>query len=716
MVAEVDQSQGITVEVEIDSNGRSVFQYRILLFANKSPKHNKNYGRVVVTLSRNRLHVAQTETNATARKIYVENIESMGAADEPLRGTFRVACDPKTGVLMAWFNGELIGKGRVGGLRRGRGRPRKDGGRSPKLGRYVWITHYRPLRTRCARVLPLFVPPDVSTVPPVPAQNAFKVFLANGDGFDARSVTMAGGSLTTVTAGGERRLPLADVARLAFPVAPHKASAPSTGSGRAGLVNVDMTDGSLALKPARMTATHLLGASPVLGPVRIRRAAIQNLRAGGSSRGVAGPDVVNLADGRGFSCRVLGVDDRRRLHFRAPWLDGEGVLRGDVPMELRLAGMPPGERSPNTAVLTNGDVLTGKMLELTEDELDFQSDLFGDHTLASSIVAAITHAGGLPKGIGDMTVFSPGRLGSWKPHVGKWAVENKWLTAAPPWNPASFLPGRSALATKVDQSQGITVEVEMDAAGAKDFRYDIILFADALRGQWGAESIRVTLVTEVEGTNLHVVRHRGLSEFEMVLAKLKGLGTPAKPLKGTFRAAFDPKSAVLAVWFNSELIGKCTMDRLPEGGGHYVMISHHKPVRTRRAWILPKFAPATPIALQDRGQKVFRMLLANGDAFDPSAVTMSDGRVTAMTPDGEMRLPLANVVQFTFPTATRKAPPGAGHNAIVQTGRGRLTFKLTVLTAEHAIGHSDLLGTVKIPRKLVHSLKFPQRAVAVPSK
>jgi len=273
--------------------------------------------------------------------------------------------------------------------------------------------------------------------------------------------------------------------------------------------------------------------------------------------------------------------------------------------------------------------------------------------------------------------------------------------------------GQPTLVAEVDQSKGITVETEVDVVGAGEFRYDIILFAD---GKWGNECIRVSLASKVS-TSLHVIRHKGLSECEMLRANLKDRGTPAKPLKGTLRAAYDPEKNILAVWFNGELIGKSIMVTRPGGDGRYIMISHHQPVRTRRAWVLPKFAPVTAIAQKKPAPNAFRMLLANGDWFDPAAVTVFEGRATVMTPDGELRLPLANVVQFAFPAGSRKMTPGRDHNAIARTGRGRLKFKLTALTSEHIIGHSALLGAVKIPRKLVHSVEFLQRAaVAVPPK
>jgi len=699
LVAEVDQSQGVTVEVEIDSTNPSAGRYSIF-FVQSLSKNGSNRRHVSVKLYSSHL-IVRLGGN---RKLLVEN--PLGKRDTPLKGTYRVAWDPKTRALVMWFNGKQIGKCRISGM-----------------GKYVLISHGPPVGTRCVRVLPMFEPP---VAPQAQARNTFQVFASRGKSFDARAVTMAGGSLTAVTADGEKRLPLAGVARLAFPVAARKAlppstpSTPSTGSGQAGHMTVDTSDGSLTLKPAvRMTATHLVGTSPVLGAVRVRWAAIQAVHMRGRSAGTplstgilppgsgstteqAGADTLTLADGRRFSCRVLSVDERRRLHFEAPWLDGEWVFRGDIPMELHLSGATPEERDLTMIVLTNGDVLAGKQLELAEEDVQFQSQLFGARTLPTSIVAEITHSGGVPKGVGDMTEFAPGHFGSWKPHSGKWSIERGGLTAPPLRDPGLDGTGQPTLIAEVpDQSMGITVEVEVDAVGAGEFRYDIILFADTV---WGNECIRVSLVSK-GSTSLHVVRKKGLKEHQLLVANLKGLGTPAKPLKGMFRAAFEHRTGVVAVWFNGELIGKCTLDKWP-GLARYVMISHHKPVGTRRAWILPKFAPITVVAERKAAPNVFRMLLASGDTFDSPSPTISEGIVRAMTPDGEIRLPLANVLQFILPVEGHKLPPGSGHNAIVQTGRGRLTFKLTALTPEHLVGHSALLGPVKIPRKLVHSLEF----------
>jgi len=484
----------------------------------------------------------------------------------------------------------------------------------------------------------------------------------------------------------------------------------------AGHVTVDMNDGSLTMNSVQMTATHLQGTSPLLGAIRIRRGAIHTLRAGGRVAKTTGPDVVTLADGRSLSCRVLSVDARRRPHFQVSWLDGEGVLSAGLLKALRLPVPALGKPCLDRVTLTNGDVLAGKMLELTGQELDFRSGVFGDLTLPTGAVATISHRAAMVKPVVSVTDFSTGRMGPWKPYIGKWSLKKGWLRGQRP--PPKKVPKKrppqglmnkilyATLAAEVDQSQGVTIEVEVDVSMLEDFAaYHVILCADALERQWGNEYIIVSL----KAAHLRVVHcTKDIKQVVMEEEHLKGFGRRKKGASGVFRVAYVPQTGVLAAWFNGEEIGRCKIDQPPEAG-RYVMLSQYgrRPC-FRRAQILQRFVPPGMVPAPD----VFRMLLGNGDTVDARSVTMAEGVITVMTADGEMRLPLARLAWFAFPTRPRKAPPSSSHDAVIKTEHGPLSLKFTALTPEHLIGHSALLGPIKLPRKLVHSLEFPPRAAA----
>ncbi len=534
------------------------------------------------------------------------------------------------------------------------------------------------------------MPPVRVTDAPAAGSSAL-VFLSGGQRLNAKALTMRDGKLTVATTIGPIVLPREEVGAVVFNR--------MKGIGRTpGYVSVSTVDGNLTLKLIQMTATHLLGTSAALGQVRVRRAAVTGLRIGGRIADKPGKDTAVLADERKLMCRAVSVDGQRRLHFQAPWLKGEGVLSADALKALHLAGPVREKGGFDLVALTNGDVLVGKLRELTEDELDFESGLFGPQVLSTAIIATLTHCEAMARAKANTTDFSSGDMGPWKLHVGKWFVAKGWLTATSPRGTKG--PSVAALAAAVDQSKGITVEVDMDASmQRRGFEYRIVLFADALEGQWGNECIQAALRPYALEVRFCTVNGHRL----LLRARMTSFISGKKPVKGKLRVAYDPKSTKFVAWFDGEQIGKCVIDKPPKVG-RYVMISYYEPLRTRRVRILPSFAAPLPNG--------YRVLLANGDTFDARSVTVSEDTATLMMPDGEIRLPVARVAWFAFPADIRKLPPDTGHDVIVNTGRGRLTFKLTALTFEHLIGHSALVGAIKLPRKQVHSLEFLARAGA----
>jgi len=602
------------------------------------------------------------------------------AKGESSRIRLRIIRSTERKSISLWLNGKHVGEAR---LKLQKPLP---------SGSFITIGSGPGWGLRRLTVMGATMPPVDAADAPGPGAEAL-VLIYGGRRINAGSLTMRDGRLAIATTDGPLAMSREEVGAVVFNRV--------KGIGRTpGYASVSTCDGDLTLKLTQMTATHLLGTSPALGAVRVRRAAVSTLRIGGSIAGKAGADTVTLADGRKMSCRALSVDEQCRLRFQAPWLKGDGVLSADAVKALHLAGGVPEKDGFDLVALTNGDILVGKLRGLTADELDFETGLFGPHTLSTPIIATLTHGEAMARVKADTTNFASGEMGPWKPHVGKWFVDKGWLTATSPRHPGDG-PRVAALAAEVDQSKGITVEVDMDASmRRKGFEYRIILFADALEGQWGNEHIQVAL--KPYGLNIF---HCTVDGHRLLLrGRMMGFISGTKPFKGKLRVAYDPKSAKLVAWFDGEKVAECIVPQTAKVG-RYVMISHHARLRTRRARILRGFVPPEIVA-QEPAPDLFRLLAANGDKFEARSVTIEEGVVTAMSPDGEMRLPLVRVAQFKFPAKTRKAPPGTGHDAVVNTGRGRLTFKLTALTSEYLIGHSTLLGPIKLPRKQVHSLEF----------
>jgi hypothetical protein len=171
-------------------------------------------------------------------------------------GVCRMAYDPAAGKVRVWLDRVDLGAFDV---------PDK-----PVSGKYVLFEATQPIEIESLQVLRGVVPPPDEVKP---VAGGVTILMVNGDRLTARGVGLADGKLSLGMQGGELRLPIGAVKQILFP--------PPTGEDprrRAADVRVRVGASLLTLVVERLTADELIGRSEVLGDVKIRRAAVREIR------------------------------------------------------------------------------------------------------------------------------------------------------------------------------------------------------------------------------------------------------------------------------------------------------------------------------------------------------------------------------------------------------------------------------------------------------
>jgi hypothetical protein len=175
-------------------------------------------------------------------------------------GTLRFAYDPATNMAHMWLDDLLLGAYQM-----------------PKAltsGKFVMFNASGPVKLESLRVLSGVVKPEddgfFAVLKDLPAAGEMSVELASKERMTVTKATLANGQLTLTTATGVIHPAVADVRQIVFA---HPASAAPEGQGQV------RTDSSwLTMQLERITDAEISGRSDVFGEVKVRRAAVREIR------------------------------------------------------------------------------------------------------------------------------------------------------------------------------------------------------------------------------------------------------------------------------------------------------------------------------------------------------------------------------------------------------------------------------------------------------
>jgi len=579
----------------------------------------------------------------------------------------RMAYDPTTGELLIWLNGEETFRHTV-----------EDG---PKKGAFIGFTSGIGDETRAVRVWRGVVPPDGKPVAKPEDENDTIVTRA-GQTLTVADLLLDRGAdaVDAVTPQGNVRVPLKEVHQITLHKLPRHDAAP-----RKGAVVAFTQQGHVTLVPSALTDKALVGSSTRLGELTIDRRCLRGWDVLAEADPKGGPFNDTLVDrsGRTIPCRVLGTDATGAVQIAAHWIVGQASLRAAALERVRLHCAAPKESAAMVG-LTNGDIVEGKLVEITDESVTLDIPGMGEEEIPRNIVTTVGNPGGRKLPLD--THFSSGKLGPWKTIEGACTVVDGRLT------PLHGRTGTYSIGTELDQSGPMTFEVKMrqhPLMRGQDVEFQIVPFARgmeivpiATRSESAAPAVSFSTYTAtmhmfwIQGNRM--IRYYGM--------------------KGKFgldiRLAYIPEKDIMRVWVNGKQLEDYKTPGAERIGTHLVIRAllgeEIEYIRVHPGIVPPSSTPARKDA--------DLIVLANGDRFPTTDTVLADGRITAMFEGNEMRFAPDKLGILILRTNGRKAIKRVPRPVQVLTPRGVMTMTLDRITEDHLIGKSSYLGDVKISR------------------
>jgi len=666
--APVAQNGPVTIEIE----WVSLLAYRMLygpitLMADVADRTKRTTG-LSVSANRGYLLVSM-KSGEQSKRLGVSRSKALttGKRKGVLAAKLRMAYDPATGELLIWFNGEELFRHTV-----------IDG---PKTGKFVGFTSGTGDETRAVRVWRGIVPPDGRPVVEAEGEEDI-VVTRTGQKLAVTNLMFNNGAaaLNATTPQGNVRIPLKDVQQIALHNLPRRDAASPKGA-----VVAYTEQGRLTLVPSALTAKTLTGSSARLGKLAIDRRCLRGWDVIAEADPKGGPFNDALVDrtGRTIPCRVLETDATGGVQMAANWIVGQASVRSAALQRIRLHCAAPKESAAMVS-LTNGDVVEGKLTEITDEDVTLEAVGIGETDIPRSIVTTIGNPGGRKLPLD--TNFSSGKLGPWKVLEGACHVVDGRLT------PLHGRTGDYAICTELEQSGPMTFEIKMrqhPLMRGQDVEFQIVPFARgmeivpiATRSDSSAPAISFSTYTAtmhmfwIQGNRM--VRYYGM--------------------KGKFgldiRLAYIPQKDIMRAWVNGKQLEDFKTPGAERIGTHLIIRAllgeEIEYVRVHPGIVPPSSTPAAKDA--------DLIILANGDRFPTTDTVMADGTITAMLEGNEMRFAPDKLGILILRTNGRKAIKPVPRAVQVLTPRGSLTMTVERLTKEHLIGKSSYLGDVRISR------------------
>jgi len=254
----VDQTEAVTLVAKVQATEGMPFMCYAAVFAD-TIEGNPNSGRfgrssLMAMFQQSEFYlnsVHDGSSNQIANQPFGRNLQ---------QGTIRLAYDPATSKARLWLDATELGQYDV---------PAKL-----TRGQYVLFNSQYSCKVDQLAVLRGVVAPggdDLSSGGP--AADATVVEFANKDRVSVTALNLAEGQFTCMGPYGELKCPVANVGRVQFGKKGQEEPRRQKND-----VRVTLTSGRLTLQFDRLTADALVGRSPYLGEVKLRRSAVKEIK------------------------------------------------------------------------------------------------------------------------------------------------------------------------------------------------------------------------------------------------------------------------------------------------------------------------------------------------------------------------------------------------------------------------------------------------------
>jgi len=398
-------------------------------------------------------------------------------------------------------------------------------------------------------------------------------------------------------------------------------------------------------------------------------------------------DILELKDGMGLPCRIERITAKGLLEFRTAWTEGTATARIDGLLGVAMRREAQKAQDPSCVLLTNGDIVTGKLVGLTDEDVLLQSAILGAVKIPRAFVLRLVSAAGAENPLERN--FQIHDLHGWTVDSGRWLVHGGYLRCTSGGRISVPLPVDGALTMEVavEHKPGAPRQITMRVDGA-----------EAEQKRTDASYIEAVVSTDRSSMRYRDARGSGGSSSR------SGSNMPAK---ATYRLAYDPATSAGRLWSNENAL----FTRNLRGPQKCNRFSLTLPSGSRVKFI--RIRPGMHAPGSDSGEdgdapdgKSTRVVLVNGDTLTPSKLAFAGG-VFLLTVQGvELKCPPERIKRLDLAGEDRARPRRRNGDARLRAGRASLTLRVRELTADTLIGDSDYLGEVRIPRKALRGVQF----------
>jgi len=391
---------------------------------------------------------------------------------------------------------------------------------------------------------------------------------------------------------------------------------------------------------------------------------------------------VTTVEGDRLSGTVVEIDAAGRLRLTGPHYEGDVSV---LTSHLNTVTLKQSEKESGSdrILLQNGDVVTGKLIAISGDEVVLQSTSVGTRNIDRRVVQSIS----LGKDIGRLleTDFRTGKMDPFATVQGNWNVGGGRLRLTTHGQMAT-------VAAELKQSEAVTMVA--DLASIQN-GVNLILFAGQKTHHYGQDS--VMLQFQRYHCYLQVCQKGSVRN-------VKNLRHGRNIRKGVVRFAYDPETQKATVWLNDSLILDQKAGNAPKTG-KYVMISSHYYTQIKSVRVLPGIV-GPDASVQGGEEEANVVVFANKDRMRSSEVTFADGKFVVKTPFGVLPVPAEKIGGVYFRLDAMKKLPDRAGDVRVETDRSRLTARLVRLTDNYVELDSAYMGQFKMLRDAIKSIRF----------
>ena len=408
------------------------------------------------------------------------------------------------------------------------------------------------------------------------------------------------------------------------------------------------------------------------------------------SAGGAKSDTVLTVRGDRLAGRVVGIGADGMLRLLGPQFDGEVQVLTTALKSVSLRGRAA-ERGGDVVHLSNGDRIVGQVTAVTARQVIVESDVAGRLAVGRNFVQTVAFSGARTSLL--ESAFQDGSLDPWKILNGAWKVQDGQLVCGS--------GGRSTIYAPLKQTEAITFVVRVESLQNQSIQCSLVLFAQNNNRYDGEDSI----VAMFQSSYFYLHRKSRRSGTRTIANR--SLGSSIK--SGILRVAYDPATGKAKVWLDARELGEYAVHQPPRNG-NFVLLTSQVPCKISWIRVLPGIvSPDEDKALGKTGAQAgggHVVEFGEADRMVATSLSLAGGKFQAQTTSGSLAFPAETLRRITFDEKNRQVQRRLKGDAKIHTDRSRMTLQLVKLDERHIVGKSDSLGTVKILRNAVKTIRF----------